>query len=536
MNKCKACLCETDLFFCPDCGRVIEYPDFIGDNQSLKQQLDEYTRDLVQTASKNKEKIHDLVGKGVLADAVFRKYYEHVAYLQSLCAFPSISSIFDRAGASLFDIMAGFAEKCKRNECQIAVVGTIKAGKSMFLNAVLGQEIASTYPTPETAALTKFRYSDKGDYVKVTYYTEEEWEQLWKSVMASNVISSVRDDKEDFITQYKKLGADSIKKEKLNREPDVFGNLTFPELKAIVEKFSSAKHPEHFFAKEVEVGLTHFNVPKNVVFVDTPGLNDPVAFRSEITKRYISSANVVLLCLKAASAEIRADELSDISILFSEMRFAKDRLYIFATQYDIQDNFLDYWNKYTKPEFVKHLSGSSYFGSKETAENRIIPVSAWYYLLTQRAKLDRNLWAEGSEYELELCNMVNKCLGVARRQDPEDRFYDNIEKIENSTNVGVVNRIILEGPVKEAESIIVNDLKKTYMGICDEISDIVQSSIEIQTSLLGQSRNTDVYDKIKQIDKKVSILNENHNKNIKIVNDALAIIESHTKEIINKIK
>ena len=71
MNKCKACHCETDLFFCPDCGRVIEYPDFIGDNQSLKQQLDEYIRDLVQTASKNKEKIHDLVGKGVLADAVF---------------------------------------------------------------------------------------------------------------------------------------------------------------------------------------------------------------------------------------------------------------------------------------------------------------------------------------------------------------------------------------------------------------------------------------------------------------------------------
>lgn len=536
MNKCKACHCETDLFFCPECGKVIEYPDFIGDNPKLKQDLDEYIRELVQTAANNKIKIHDLVGKSSLADAIFRNYYEHVTYLQSLCAYPGISDTFDKAGASLFDIMGGFAEKCKRNECQIAVVGTIKAGKSMFLNAVLGQEIASTYPTPETASLTKFRYSDRGNYVRVTYYTDAEWEELWKSVMDAKTASSVRDDKEDFLTQYQQLGADKIKHEKLNRTPDTFEGLDFNKLKGIVEQYTSAKHPEHFFAKEVEVGLTEFNVPKNVVFVDTPGLNDPVSYRSDITKKYIASANVVLLCLKAASAEIRANELFEIGILFSEMRFAKDRLYIFATQYDSKDNFIEYWHKYTKPEFIKYLSGKSYFGSEKIAEERIIPVSAWYYLLTQRAKKDKSQWSEGSEFELELCNMVNKCLGVARRVDPEVRFYDNIEKIEASTNVGVVNKIILEGPVKEAESIIVNDLKKTYIGICKEIQEIVKSTVGIQDSLLEQSGSSDVYSKIKQIDENVAALNDNHNNNIKIINEVLNSINKETKDIINKVK
>ena len=132
--------------------------------------------------------------------------------------------------------------------------------------------------------------------------------------------------------------------------------------------------------------------------------------------------------------------------------------------------------------------------------------------------------------------MVNKCLGVARRIDPEVRFYDNIEKIENSTNVGVVNKIILDGPVKEAESIIVNDLKKTYIGICKEIQEIVRSTVTIQDSLLEQSGSSDVYSKIRQIDENVAALNDNHNNNIRIINEVLNSINKETKDIINKVK
>ena len=42
---------------------------------------------------------------------------------------------------------------------QIAIVGTVKAGKSTLINSLLGYDLASTNVTPETATLTKFKYS-----------------------------------------------------------------------------------------------------------------------------------------------------------------------------------------------------------------------------------------------------------------------------------------------------------------------------------------------------------------------------------------
>lgn len=537
MNKCKKCGKMTELAFCPDCGKIIEYPSFIADSDKLKKDLDEYVSELVSDAQNTKQEIHELVSKGKLAEAVFRQYYEHVAYLQSLCGNPKVSTVFDRAGSSLFDIMKGFSDKCKRNECQIAVVGTVKAGKSMFLNAILGKEVASSYPTPETAALTKFRYSAKGDYVKITYYTHKEWEDLWDSVMKAKVTFEARDDKEDFITTYNKLGADKIKEQKLDKAPDVFSISNFDQLKKTVELYTSAKYPEHFFAKEVEVGLSEFNVPKNVVFVDTPGLNDPVSFRSDITKRYIASANVVLLCVKATEAVIRGDELNEIAILFSEMRYAKDRIYVFATQYDKGDvDFKSFWEKHTKQEFLKYLSGKAFFGSVEKAEKRIIPLSAWYYILIQRAKANRELWKEGSDTEGQLWDLVNKCLGVSRRIDPELRFYDSIRDLEGITNVLVVRNLILEGPVKEAESIIVNDLGKTYKGICEDIAEAAGFTMEMNDKLVSQSGDNGVYKKIHDIDETIKQLNENHQKNLLLIKRTLDAIDKETTELINKVK
>ena len=39
--KCKLCNKETGLFYCLDCGKVIEYPDFIKGNPKLERGLDE---------------------------------------------------------------------------------------------------------------------------------------------------------------------------------------------------------------------------------------------------------------------------------------------------------------------------------------------------------------------------------------------------------------------------------------------------------------------------------------------------------------
>ena len=55
--------------------------------------------------------------------------------------------------------------------------------------------------------------------------------------------------------------------------------------------------PKHFFVKEIEVGYESDSdmFPHDVYLVDTPGLNDPVKYRSEITRKYIKKLIGLLL-------------------------------------------------------------------------------------------------------------------------------------------------------------------------------------------------------------------------------------------------
>lgn len=544
MNKCKHCNTETNLFFCPKCGFIFDYPTFVRGNERQERNLASFIDSLVQESQAKRIKIADLVDKGPLAEAIFRKYFEHIAYLQEICNSNTTHKLFDANGESMFDVMTAFGRKCLANECQIAIVGTVKAGKSMFLNAILGREVASTYPTPETASLTKFRFSTKGDYIKVSYYTDKEWDLLWKSVMEASA-NSYRDDKEDFLSEYNKLYADSIKPSLLNRKDDIFIPKSFEELKEIVAKYTSCKHAEHFFAKEVEVGLSTFNVPKNVVFVDTPGLNDPVSFRSDITRRYLHSANVVLLCVKAASAEIRASELEDIAILFSELRYSKERIYLFGTQVDTQTHFMDYWVEQTKPEFLKYLSGKSYFGTKEKASERIMPVTAWYFNMIQRAKNDRGIWNSAKDVDV-LDELLKRCLGRTIVEQYTDKFgsskgrekcfYEHISELESKTNVPRIYDTIMDGPIKDAEQIIKQDMRDMFVGICNDIAEIADNGISLKEDAVKMGESSDVKERLANLEKDIRDKESKLSGNVDTINVLLQSLSDVTNTIINNLK
>ena len=64
---------------------------------------------------------------------------------------------------------------------KVGVVGTVKAGKSTFLNALLfdGENFLPKAVTPMTAALTRLTYSETPK-AKVTYYTTYDWENIRK--------------------------------------------------------------------------------------------------------------------------------------------------------------------------------------------------------------------------------------------------------------------------------------------------------------------------------------------------------------------
>lgn len=515
--KCKLCNKETGLFYCLDCARVIEYPDFIKGNPKLERGLDEIIVNLSSEFKKKQIRVEEFIDKSSIAKAMFHRYYQHCLHLQEMCASKHVAKIY-ASGDSLFNKMMGFGDKCNTNECQIAVVGTVKAGKSMFINAILGREIASSYPTPETASLTKFRYSENGDYVRVTFYSKDEWGQLWSDVKkAAEMSYRDEDDKEDFMSKYHELGADKLIESYLDRDPIMFKPSNIDELKTLVARFTSCKYPEHFFAKEVEVGLTEFNVPKNVVFVDTPGLNDPVEYRVNISRRYINSASVVLLCISADKAAIEATELEQTASIFHVLKWATDRIYVFGTKIDFHSNYMDYWENHTKPVFVKEFSSKFLFGSEQAASEHLFPVTALFYNLIQRAKIDHSIWDTDSSDQKDLVKLVVECLGTlsnaqrieliktlgvdegVKAASEKNRFYESIEMAEEKTNIPYIVKMLNDGPIHNAEQIIKDDIVKMYTNVISEVKERTGGAIEKRLQEIRDSNDDNLRAKIEEL-------------------------------------
>lgn len=276
------------------------------------------------------------------------------------------SNIDGEIGVGLTNRIDKFIKDAKNPEFHIALVGAIKAGKSTLINAILGEDLASSSVTPETASLTKFKASKESNYVKLDFYSNDEWNSLWKSVEESK--------SEVFIEKYNNLNAEAEKGNWLGKESIEFKFDNLEDLKNEIKKWTSCNFAQHYFVKEVEVGLVGFDIPEGVVFVDTPGLDDPVRYRSDITRRYIDRANTVLVCVSASA--LTGQELSTIQRVFANARYSKEKIYVIGTQTDKLEEPKQEWEQ-QKKEWIMQLKGKDLYSSEDLAKQNIMGVSAY---------------------------------------------------------------------------------------------------------------------------------------------------------------
>jgi GTPase SAR1 family protein len=553
---CPKCGTKASLFYCPNCGKVFEYPSFVGSEEWKKQSLRDFIRSVISVAKKQKIEISKEFDASTFRNAIYRKYCEQIACLEKLCSNKITQSYFLNSGTNMFDQMKSFVKKCELGECQIAVVGTVKAGKSAFINSLIGKEIASSYPTPETASVTRFKKSEKGDYVKVSFYTSEDWQQLRDSVSSSTSGTIEGDENENFSHLYESLQAEKIRSSLLNREDIICYVQSLEEMKSLIDKYTSARYPEHFFAKEVEVGLSDFFAPSNVVIVDTPGLDDPVPYRTNITRRYLHKANVVLLCIRSNRPEISSTELKQISCIFQELRYFKDRIITIGTQIDEPDDMLNYWKKYTLPEYLKYLAGPYLYGSVEVAEKHIFPVSAFYFSYVTKAKMNPNLFLGKTEedkklrkkiYEIvhryyecpdwgELIDEYGEEEAQKRYRSPKQIFEEHKEDLLNMTQVPQIREMILNGPVRNANDIILNDIKKLYVSLNNEIKKISIETASYRQQAIELSEESNTSSRIRALEENIAKNKKQNEKQAKELSRLLAELENKSRKKLNEIK
>ncbi|MDR1461520.1 MAG: dynamin family protein [Campylobacteraceae bacterium] len=183
----------------------------------------------------------------------------------------------------------------KERSFSIGITGVMNAGKSTLLNALLRSNILGTAVVPETANLTLLKYSD-APKVKVNFWSKDRWEAIEKSAryveQISNFIKSTKDKFGEEIGKF-------ITEE--GRQIDIDIN--------DISLYTSAEKSDMKcnLVQSVELYTSLEFLKDGVTIVDTPGLDDPVVQREEITKEYLNSCDLMIHLMNAAQSASEKD-------------------------------------------------------------------------------------------------------------------------------------------------------------------------------------------------------------------------------------
>jgi len=267
----------------------------------------------------------------------------------------------------------------------IGITGVMNAGKSTMLNALMGQEILGSAVVPETANLTIVKYGKPS--AKVFYWNKKEWAKIEKS---ANEIASIK----DFINETHKIFGntlnDIIKDESFCENVDIHNLAAYTSAEASGKKCNLVKY--------VELKSDLNFLKDGIEIVDTPGLDDPVIQREEITKEYLSTCDLMLHLMNVSQSAT----LKDVEFIIDALLYQNvSKLLIVITRADtVSKKELDEVISYTKKSIKAQLSQQNKDSSLDYILKSIqfIPISGKMALLHRTGRAQE---ARDAGYELE---------------------------------------------------------------------------------------------------------------------------------------
>ncbi len=375
----------------------------------------------------------------------------------------------------IYGLTQKFFSDYRKRRIEIAVVGTVKAGKSSLINALIGTHLASVDPTPETSILVKYRTTSEGNYLKINFYTEAQWNKLWSTAKNATV----------FRNEYDRLGAENIKYEYLNK-PQKYITCSSEELPRIMMEWSKSDTPKHFFVKEIEVGYQSDTIPHDVFLVDTPGLSDPVRYRSDITRHYIKRSDWILACITGENLSCQP-EFNFLSKVISNKGGDVSKIFVVATKKDMLTNAE---GEKKEKEFLIRLG--ELYNNDSMAVSRFAFVAAEVHLMTTQVIQGINLEPEEKkkfkkalleiDEDLEFSDVRRKADDILKYASVNDLF-DRINKVvllnrRNYIVNGIINDYIKCMKVINENASLYLDDSKAYLKKLTEDREYDQSQIE----------------------------------------------------------
>lgn len=263
--------------------------------------------------------------------------------------------------AALLDNLAAAREEGRN--LRIAVVGQMKAGKSSFLNAAFfGRDLLPRADTPMTAALTRIVYSAR-PRAEVMFYTEDDWagimgrhveyERCYKEIeqqllaasgaspfaapcppaiheVESRLPSGLKASHE-LVTRAKSCRLDVASYLGRTHELESTGGSN-----TLARDLCEYVGSDGRFTAITKMLVLHVDDPRleGLELIDTPGFNDPVVSRGQITRTYLGRCDVILL-LSAVSQFLTSADMAVLREQLPEAGIDDKAVFLLGSQRDL---------------------------------------------------------------------------------------------------------------------------------------------------------------------------------------------------------
>lgn len=356
----------------------------------------------------------------------------------------------------------------------VGITGVMNAGKSTLLNALMGEEVLGSSVVPETANLSLIKYALK-PYAKVFYWSKAQWEQIVYTALEIEAISDFVQESE---AAFKNEFHNYIQEEARVDEIPI----------ADLHQYTSAKHKKSNLIKEIELGVNLDFLSDGIEIVDTPGLDDVIIQREEITKDYLNKCDLMIHLMNVSQSATQ----KDISFIIDALLYQNiGKLLIVLTRSDsVNSSELDEVIKYTKKSIKTQLQARNADSKLDfiLSSLEFIAVSSKMALLHKTGQTERAL-EEG--YTLERSGIL----------DIESYLYKT-----------------LYGQGSYKSELIINSAKS-------RILKVVQAQISyLQYELRLLSKNED------ELEKEIEVVNLTKSENSKLIKQMKDEIKSYKGE------
>lgn len=218
----------------------------------------------------NELKLKDLATSAQLNTSFLQNLASLNEIYKSLCEYFKISK-----QKSLYQRLENAEQNANNSRFYVAITGVINAGKSSTLNALMGQNILGVSNIPETASISVLSYA-KQKHAKIEFLDKSLQELMGLEIKDLSELS-----------------------------------VSLDELK----NYTGANSALARYIKQSEIFLDLEILKDGLSIVDTPGLDDAVIWREELTKSYINKCDYILHLMNAAQASSKKDMLFICEVL-----------------------------------------------------------------------------------------------------------------------------------------------------------------------------------------------------------------------------